>query len=144
KGDAVCTECHDESEPYPVLAIAKTKHGTVADGRTPTCTSCHGESVPHVKNQRAEGVKDRPKPDITFDGPLRGLASPRAAAYLPSPGIEPKVGKRSTVDAQVRNAPCLACHEGGNRPHWQGSIHDARDVPCTSCHLVHTQHDRVR
>ena len=40
KGDAVCTRCHDETESYPVLAIAKTRHGTVADGRAPTCTSC--------------------------------------------------------------------------------------------------------
>ena len=69
KGDAVCTRCHDESEPYPVLSIAKTRHGTVADTRTPTCTSCHGESKRHVENLRKEGEKDRPKPDRSFDGP---------------------------------------------------------------------------
>jgi hypothetical protein len=48
KGDAKCTRCHDETEEYPVLAIGKTKHGTLADVRTPTCTSCHGESEIHV------------------------------------------------------------------------------------------------
>ncbi len=48
KGDAQCTRCHDAGDDYPVLAIGKTRHGTTADGRTPTCTSCHGASETHV------------------------------------------------------------------------------------------------
>ena len=101
KGDAVCTRCHDESETYPVLSIGKTKHGTVADGRTPTCTSCHGESTAHVENKKAEGDKSsgRAKPDRTFDGPLPSLRSARVENHPPT---EP--GKRSTLPA------------GGSRP----------------------------
>src|SRR5689334_20091385 len=64
KGDAQCTRCHDEGDDYPVLAIGKTKHGTIADGRTPTCTSCHGESERHM-NKPAD-AKERPRPDRTF------------------------------------------------------------------------------
>src|SRR3954471_5854729 len=64
KGDAKCTRCHDEGDDYPVLAIGKTKHGTVADGRTPTCTSCHGESETHM-NKPADAA-ERPRPDRTF------------------------------------------------------------------------------
>ena len=64
KGDAKCTRCHDESEEYPVLAIGKTKHGTIADGRTPTCTSCHGVSDTHVN--RPADAKVRPKPERMF------------------------------------------------------------------------------
>src|SRR5215216_5963138 len=59
KGDAKCTRCHDQGEEYPVLAIGATRHGTQADGRTPTCTSCHGESERHAN--RPEGLKERPK-----------------------------------------------------------------------------------
>jgi DmsE family decaheme c-type cytochrome len=143
KGDAVCTRCHDESEAYPVLAIGKTKHGTVADGRAPTCTSCHGESRRHVENLKAEGEKGRPKPDRTFDGPLRGIASSSALAYVPPP-TAPVISKRSTLATEERNAPCLGCHQGGKRMHWQGSLHESRDVACTSCHQLHVQHDRVR
>ena len=43
KGDAKCTRCHDETDSPKLLSIGKTKHGTTADGRTPTCTSCHGD-----------------------------------------------------------------------------------------------------
>jgi DmsE family decaheme c-type cytochrome len=117
KGDAQCTRCHDETEEYPVLAIAKTKHGTRADGRTPTCTSCHGESNLHVN--RPPDAKERPKPDRMF-------------------------GKTSTTPIAERNQACLTCHQGGKRIHWQMSEHAARDVACASCHDVHTQHDKVR
>lgn len=117
KGDAVCTRCHDESEEYPVLAIGKTKHGTMADSRTPSCTSCHGESPTHV-NKPAD-AKERPKPDRMFS-------------------------KGSKTPIEERNAACLTCHQGGKRIHWQRSSHAAAEVSCASCHQVHTAHDRAR
>ena len=117
KGDAQCTRCHDETEEYPVLAIGKTRHGTVADGRTPTCTSCHGESNLHVN--RPPDAKERPKPDVMF-------------------------GKNAKTPMESRSASCLNCHQSGNRMQWQMSAHATRDVSCASCHQVHTQHDKVR
>jgi len=139
KGDAVCTRCHDESEAYPVLAIGKTRHGTVADGRTPTCTSCHGDSKSHVENLKKEGQSGRPKPDRTFTGQL--LTAPSADVVERYFG---QAGKRTTTPVAERNAACIGCHQGGKRIHWQGSAHDANEVACTSCHQVHTQHDKVR
>ncbi len=117
KGDATCTRCHDETEEYPVLSIAKTKHGTLADKRTPTCTSCHGESDTHIN--KPEGVKDRPKTERGF-------------------------GKKSVTPPEEQNQACLTCHQGGKRIHWSGSMHASRDTTCTSCHQVHTGHDKVR
>ena len=117
KGDAKCTRCHDESEQYPVLAIGKTKHGTVADARTPTCTSCHGESESHI-NKPAD-AKERPSPGRVFN-------------------------KTSVTPPQEQNQACLTCHQGGKRIHWQSSMHASRDTTCTTCHQVHTQHDKVR
>src|SRR3954466_8182266 len=64
KGDAKCTRCHDENDDYPVLAIGKTRHGTIADARTPSCVSCHGESDSHINKPAA--AAERPKPDRTF------------------------------------------------------------------------------
>lgn len=117
KGDAKCTRCHDESDDYPVLAIGKTRHGVMADSRTPTCTSCHGDSETHI--DKPEGVKERPKPDRTF-------------------------GKNSTTPANDRNQACLTCHQGGKRIHWAMGAHAANDVVCSACHQVHTGHDKVR
>jgi len=116
RGDAKCTRCHDENDDVPVLAIGQTRHGVKADGRTPTCTSCHGESDRHIN--KPEGLKDRPKPDVTFKGKTRS---------------EP---------ASI-NKTCLTCHEAGKRLHWSGSQHESQDIACSNCHAVHARHDKV-
>jgi DmsE family decaheme c-type cytochrome len=116
KGDAKCTRCHDESEEYPVLAIAKTRHGMTGDARTPTCTSCHGESATHIN--KPEGVKERPKPERVF-------------------------GKKSATTADSQNGACLTCHQSGLRMNWQGAQHQSADVPCAACHQVHSAKDKV-
>lgn len=39
----------------------------------------------------------------------------------------------------------MACHQKDSARHlWAGSIHETRDVACTSCHNVHGGHDKVR
>jgi DmsE family decaheme c-type cytochrome len=126
KGDAKCTGCHDEAdEPLPtmldlhpgVLRIGKTKHGTQADGRTPTCTNCHGESLDHLNYK---GKDKPPKPDRVFT-------------------------KGTTTPASQRNEGCLSCHQKDSARHlWAGSSHELRDVACTDCHQMHTQNDKVR
>lgn len=117
KGDAKCTSCHDEADSPKLLSIGKTKHGTVADGRTPTCTSCHGDSNSHANHK---GSDKPPKPDRTF-------------------------GKNTSTPAVERNEACISCHKrDARRSHWAGSIHESRDVACTSCHKMHTGHDDVR
>lgn len=114
--DAKCTRCHDEEEQYPVLSIAKTRHGVKADSRTPTCQSCHGESPTHIS--KPEGVKIRPGADIGF-------------------------GKKSKTPVAVQNQTCVECHQGRKMIHWQGSPHEAKTVACTECHNMHTGHDKV-
>lgn len=117
KGDAKCTVCHDEADSPALFAIAKTKHGVAADGRTPTCTSCHGESAAHVGHK---GSEKPPKPDRAF-------------------------GKNSATPVAERNAACLTCHEKDSKRHqWTGSAHETNEVACTSCHQMHTSHDKVR
>ena len=125
KGDAKCTGCHDETddakptmlELHPsVLSIGKTKHGTQADGRTPTCTDCHGESVTH---RTFRGSGDQPMTDRNFR-------------------------KNTKTSVEDRNEACLTCHQGGNRIGWQMSAHGSQDVACTSCHQVHARNDKVR
>lgn len=116
KGDAQCTTCHDESDAPELLHVGRTKHGTRADGRTPTCTSCHGESKGHAE---AKGGT-RAKPDITFV-------------------------KKSKTPASAQNDACLSCHEKDPARHlWSGSVHDVRNVACASCHNIHSGVDKVR
>jgi len=131
-GDAACTKCHDEDQAYPVLRIGKTRHGVTADKRTPTCTSCHGESEEHARRGKEDNP---PRPDITY-----------SAMRTAVPGIERVINdvRYSPSPASERDAVCLDCHQGGERMFWDGSTHANRDVSCSSCHQVHTDHDRVR
>jgi DmsE family decaheme c-type cytochrome len=118
RGDAKCTACHDESTPEGarVLSIGKTKHGTTADGRTPTCTTCHGASEKHISAPEGHGQPDAP--DLVF-------------------------GK--TTPADQKNAVCLSCHKGETRMFWATSTHASRGVACTNCHTIHNGgHDKVR
>lgn len=116
--DAVCTKCHDENGARPILAIYQTRHGVKADSRTPSCQSCHGESKQHLRYRSA--------PEVLF-GTRRGSSG----AYAPN-------------DATVQNDACLSCHRNdAKRSHWEGSIHQSRDVACASCHVVHNAHDKV-
>lgn len=131
-GDAVCTKCHDESEDYPVLAIGKTRHGVTADARTPSCTSCHGESAEHASKG---SDRNRPKPDITY----RDMHS----AVPSEDRVKGELGYALTPVSE-RNQACLSCHQGGMQIFWGSSTHATRDVACTNCHQVHTDHDRVR
>lgn len=117
RGDAKCTRCHDEGDNASLLAIGKTRHGVLADKRTPTCTSCHGESDSHIN--KPEGAKERPKPERTFT-------------------------RHSTTSIQDRNQTCLGCHDGGKRIHWSMGAHATNDVSCASCHKVHAAQDPVR
>lgn len=125
KGDARCTGCHDEADDAPptmlelhpsVLSIGKTKHGTRADGRTPTCTDCHGESDKHASHK---GKGKPPHPDRWY-------------------------GKKTDTPVAARNEACLTCHQGGPRTGWHLSAHGTQDVACTSCHQVHAARDKVR
>ena len=118
KGDARCTECHDENDSPQALAIGKTKHGVTADKRNPTCTSCHGESDEHVK-KAGRGTEKAPAVEVNF-------------------------GKKSKNTAEERNKACLTCHQGANRISWQSSLHATSDVACTSCHNIHASKDKVK
>lgn len=126
KGDAKCTGCHDEAdEPMPtmlelhpgVLSIGKTKHGTQADGRTPSCVNCHGESPDHLNYK---GKDKPPKPDRVF---------------MKGPGLS---------DAKTRSEACTSCHKGGSHMFWSVSNHANNEVSCNDCHKVHSARDKVR
>jgi DmsE family decaheme c-type cytochrome len=119
KKDAICTRCHDESEPAQILSLYQGKHGVRGDPRTPNCQTCHGESSKHLHGDA--NVKGRAAPDIIF-----------------------KKGTFEVSDSKVRAGQCLSCHKGTNRTNWDGSQHDNNQMACNDCHKVHAPVDKVR
>lgn len=126
KGDAKCTRCHNETEEYPVLAIGKTKHGTVADKRTPTCVSCHGESEAHIKQS------SKVKPDRSLGKKTAEPAEVKNQACLTCHQGGKLIHWSGSAHA-TRDATCISCHQ----------VHTARDKVrdkvaqsdvCFACH----------
>jgi DmsE family decaheme c-type cytochrome len=40
----------------------------------------------------------------------------------------------SNTPVETMNQMCLACHRGGERIYWSGSIHERQDLACSDCH----------
>ena len=106
-GADICAECHEDKFDQ----ILPSKHAQMNDLRTPFakqgCETCHGRGETHSLSEGEE---------------LEGLV-----VY----------GKDSDVPPDEQNAQCLSCHQDTGRMHWQGSAHEAADLVCTSCHLIH-------
>ena len=47
-----------------------------------------------------------------------------------------RFGKDSPASIAEQNDRCLQCHEQGARLHWQGSMHQSRNLACVNCHSV--------
>jgi DmsE family decaheme c-type cytochrome len=113
--EEICKGCHLEY----YGSYSTSKHGVKADSRTPAsrgaCLACHGDgALEHAKKGGGRGVG--------------GVVNPAS----------------KTLSAEAKNGICLTCHQGGKRIHWSQSLHASRDTACTSCHQVHTAHDKVR
>ena len=115
-GMDVCAGCHEDQ----VKTFKASKHGTKADPRTPAsvgaCSTCHGDGTAHVKAGGGKGVG--------------GMVNPGP--------------RNASMSAEAKSGICLTCHQGGKRVHWDRSAHASSEVACSSCHQVHTAHDKAR
>lgn len=119
--------------------------GTAANATAPkgdaVCTRCHDESENKpilAIYQTKHGVKgDTRTPGCqschgTSDKHLKNKAAPTDVTF----------GKNKS-DAKEQDAACMNCHRGDKRTHWNGGQHQAGDVACSSCHVVHAPVDKV-
>jgi DmsE family decaheme c-type cytochrome len=88
-------------------SIHATLHGQAADPRTPAA---------------ARGCE-------TCHGP--------GQAHIDAGGDPALIRNFSTLPARDVSETCLTCHEKGSHAEWRGSMHDARNLSCTTCHSVH-------
>lgn len=93
--------------------MSRSAHAVTADPRTPGCVTCHGASTAHIEKP------EKAETEVAFR-------------------------KNGGAPASARNAVCQSCHDkDARRMLWAGNPHDSADVACSSCHKVHTNHDKV-
>ena len=88
-------------------ALQKTLHGKAHDERTPAGTGHACE---------------------TCHGPGREHADT---------GDATKIKRLNAMAPRDAAATCLSCHDRGAHVNWKGSMHDARNLSCVTCHSVH-------
>ena len=114
--------------PETVTSLRRFYSGTKA------CTKCHEKQakayregpMSHYWNART------PAADIgceTCHGPGK--------AHDDAPAVKGLIRGFKGVPAREATDVCLTCHNREEHAGWQGGLHDARNVGCTSCHSVH-------
>jgi DmsE family decaheme c-type cytochrome len=115
----------------PTANAAAATAGYVGDD---TCTTCHepeGKSLHTTLHGRAQNVR-------TPAGSGRGCESCHGPGQAHAESGDKTLIKRFTAMApRDVNATCLTCHSKGSHAEWQGSMHDARNLSCTTCHSIH-------
>jgi DmsE family decaheme c-type cytochrome len=48
------------------------------------------------------------------------------------------IAKFSQMTPEQSSATCLTCHNRGDHAAWEGSVHEARNLSCTTCHSIHS------
>jgi DmsE family decaheme c-type cytochrome len=100
------------------------------------CTTCHKNETAHWDpTLHGRLFSGAPRTELEGRGceACHGPGSRHAADPYAPDGI---VAFTRGADASVErmNAMCLACHDGGTRIHWRGSIHEAQGLACSDCH----------
>lgn len=99
------------------------------------CISCHEvqgkgfRESPHAR-QWDERTPAAARGCETCHGPGK--------AHVDDPGAPARMRNFKKIAPREASDACMTCHNRQEHTLWAGSMHDARNVTCVSCHSVHT------
>lgn len=101
-----------------------------------TCLQCHpaqGNQFAHTRHARAFRENPKNALEARVCEACHGPGSLHAQDPLNRQAL---IGftKAWGTPVAVQNATCLGCHSGGERLHWQASLHSLNKVACSDCH----------
>ena len=104
-----------------------------------TCIGCHdteGKTFHQTYTARAES------PHAGGREGLRELPRARPSP-LDDPSKPGSIRRFGTMAPRDVSETCLTCHSRGSHAQWKGSMHDARNLTCSTCHSVHNPKSEV-
>jgi DmsE family decaheme c-type cytochrome len=113
-------------------AQAALKDGYVGDD---TCVACHepeGKRLSTTLHGRAQNVRT-PAGNVnqsceTCHGPGKEHSET---------GDKTKIRVFTAISPRAASEVCVSCHNRSTHAMWKGSMHDARNLSCVTCHSVH-------
>jgi DmsE family decaheme c-type cytochrome len=99
-----------------------------------TCIGCHeaeGKTFP----QSLHGKAQHPRTPAAGQG-CESCHGP-GKAHVDDPSVPESIKRFPLMKARDASDTCLTCHSRDNHTQWKGSLHDARNLSCTTCHSVH-------
>ncbi|HKY32326.1 MAG TPA: DmsE family decaheme c-type cytochrome [Candidatus Polarisedimenticolia bacterium] len=121
----------EEPPTQPPAAAPPGAEGTYVGAEA--CAGCHQEiAAGHARTPHGRTATQ------TWAG-VAGCESCHGpgGAHAESGGDVDAIRRLSKLPAEDQSAACLACHERGDRVHWQGSPHEGRGLSCLTCHRIH-------
>jgi len=102
-----------------------------------TCVACHdkeGKSLEHTLHGKAQNV--RTPAGSKANGACETCHGP--GKEHSETGDKTKIRVFTSMKPRDVSATCLTCHSRGSHANWNGSMHDARNLSCITCHSVHS------
>ena len=94
------------------------------------CKTCHEQATGPTFSRTRHAQADQSCANCHQNVGEHARAQMEGRSDGPSPSLK-------GLAARAVNGKCLTCHEKDQQEHWQSTVHDRRNVACTSCHSVH-------
>jgi DmsE family decaheme c-type cytochrome len=118
--------------PAPTAAAQDATTGGYAG--TDTCVTCH-ETEGKSLHATLHGKAQNPRTPTSARG-CESCHGP-GQAHAESGGDKTKIRSFAAIAPREASETCVSCHDRGAHQNWKGSMHDARNVSCVTCHSVH-------
>jgi len=130
---SVASSSSSSSSSSPSSAAAPQAGNFVGDETCVTCHESEGKSLSATLHGKAQNVRTPAgragQSCETCHGP--------GQKHVDS-GRKEDIRRFDAMSPRDVNGTCVSCHSKGAHAEWQGSMHDARNVSCATCHSVHS------
>jgi len=100
-----------------------------------TCVGCH-DTEGNSLRQTLHGKAQNPRTPAAAQG-CETCHGP-GKAHLDDPSKPDSIRRFGSIKPREASETCLSCHTRANHTQWKGSMHDVRNLSCTTCHSVHS------